>query len=294
MKTGKRVVYQCHTGITDFAVPVWVGDRCAAAILGGQVVLSHTQKQEAFERIATVARQMGVEPHPLIAEYERIKVRTEQELEDIIVAVERVSAYLSKLAREGSVYAAETQLSVPTLHSIRRARTWETMNPADVASSLAGLREQDFTLRLILPFLERAGYENVKYCHGPSEAGCDIRFDHVDPLGARLYYGAQIKITKITGKAGSACCITALIHQAEAALSCHFTDEFTGESVRLDQFWFVSPWDITNRVKKVLNSHDRMPMRPLIRFLTGQGLIAKLKSFVPQLLEAAIMGRGKS
>jgi len=287
MESGKPVIYECHAGVTDFAVPMWVGGKCVGALFGGQMVVDD-QKTKSLGAVEKVASRFGVQGADLVKAYKGSKVYTQKDLYYLIDEVVKVASYFEKLAREKSFYAAESDFASLLPESSGDMRLSETVSAEKLIVLLSALTEQEFTLRLVVPMLERAGYTNVKYCHGRSEAGCDLLFEHMDPLGSRIRYGAQIKMTKIHSRASSLGNVATLLSQAKAALMTSFCNEFTGETIPIDQFWYISPGDVTQDARQMISSHNQNEPRVEIRFLVGQELIEKLKRHVPVLLDGLV------
>ena len=68
--SGKPVIYKCHTGLTDFAVPIMVGRKHVASILGGQV-LTEPPNEEHFRELA---RELGINEDEYLEAVRKIKV----------------------------------------------------------------------------------------------------------------------------------------------------------------------------------------------------------------------------
>lgn len=68
--TGKPVIYNCHSGLTDFAVPIIVNGKHIASILGGQV-LSAPPNEDHFR---TLARELGINEEEYISALKKIKI----------------------------------------------------------------------------------------------------------------------------------------------------------------------------------------------------------------------------
>lgn len=66
---GKPVIYNCHTGLTDFAVPIMVDGQHIASILGGQII-TKPPNQESFK---TIAQELGIDENKYIEALEKIK-----------------------------------------------------------------------------------------------------------------------------------------------------------------------------------------------------------------------------
>ncbi|MCJ7728517.1 MAG: hypothetical protein MUO27_01345 [Sedimentisphaerales bacterium] len=251
---------------------------------------AHIQQKHAFYLPLQVDERKS-----LIELYLKTPARSKADLDLLIKEVMKVSSYFSKLAREKSVYATESTFAFEGRPLQKDMHLCEMMSNDELTSMLAQLSEQEFTLRVVVPCLERAGFTNVRYCHGPSEKGCDLLYDYLAPMGAVFRYGAQIKTKKIHTKADTSGNIKALINQAQSALSSKFYDVFTRKSYGIDQYWIICPYDMTSTAKSVLSSEIGHDLKHAIRFLVGQTLIDKLKRYVPVLLDGMISEKlGKS
>lgn len=69
-KNGKPEIYTCHSGLTDFAVPIKIGGEHVASILGGQV-LTEPPNEEHFRELA---REFGIDEDEYIDAVKQIKV----------------------------------------------------------------------------------------------------------------------------------------------------------------------------------------------------------------------------
>lgn len=67
---GEPVIYTCHTGLTDFAVPIMVAGRHIGSILGGQVL---TQKPDE-KHFRKIAKELGVDENEYIESLKKIKI----------------------------------------------------------------------------------------------------------------------------------------------------------------------------------------------------------------------------
>lgn len=74
---GEPVIYSCHTGLTDFAVPIVVQGKHIASILGGQVLTS--EPDEAHFR--QVARDLGIDEEAYVKEVMKLKVLTPENVQ---------------------------------------------------------------------------------------------------------------------------------------------------------------------------------------------------------------------
>ena len=69
-QTHKPVIYTCHTGLTDFAVPIIVNGEHIGSILGGQVLT----EQPDEEHYRAIARDLVIDEDEYIVALRKIKV----------------------------------------------------------------------------------------------------------------------------------------------------------------------------------------------------------------------------
>lgn len=69
-KRGEPVIYRCHTGLTDFAVPIIVEGKHVGSILGGQVLTEEPDE----EHFRAVARDLGINEDEYIQAVKKINI----------------------------------------------------------------------------------------------------------------------------------------------------------------------------------------------------------------------------
>ena len=69
-------VYHCHSGLTDFSIPIVVEDMILGKVVGGQVL----DKEPDEETFRAVARQIGVDPDTYIRALREVPVRSEDSI----------------------------------------------------------------------------------------------------------------------------------------------------------------------------------------------------------------------
>lgn len=69
-ESGKPIIYTCHSGLTDFAVPIVVDGQHLGSILGGQV-LTETPDESYFRGIA---KELGINEDDYIAALKKVKI----------------------------------------------------------------------------------------------------------------------------------------------------------------------------------------------------------------------------
>lgn len=67
---GKTVFYDCHSGLKNFVVPIMVGEKPIASIIGGQVLTEPPNE----EHLRTLARELGIDEDEYIDAVKQIKV----------------------------------------------------------------------------------------------------------------------------------------------------------------------------------------------------------------------------
>lgn len=74
------VIFQCHTGLTNFIVPIILNDKHMASILGGQVLLNSPDEKN-FRQIA---KSYGIDEKQYIDAAKDLKIFSEEKLKRII------------------------------------------------------------------------------------------------------------------------------------------------------------------------------------------------------------------
>lgn len=67
---GKTVFYDCHSGLKNFVVPIMVGEKPIASIIGGQVFTEPPNE----EHLRTLARELGIDEDEYIDASKQIKI----------------------------------------------------------------------------------------------------------------------------------------------------------------------------------------------------------------------------
>ena len=95
-KSGKPVIYTCHSGLTDFAVPIIVGGQHIASILAGQV-LTEPPNEEHFRELA---RELGIDEEKYIKALKKIKVVPRESVEAAANFLYLVANAVSKIGHK--------------------------------------------------------------------------------------------------------------------------------------------------------------------------------------------------
>lgn len=92
----KPVIYDCHTGLTDFAVPIVVAGQHIASILGGQVLTSKPD-EESFRK---VAQELGINEEEYINEMHKIKIIPKETVDAAAQLMYLVANAISEIAHK--------------------------------------------------------------------------------------------------------------------------------------------------------------------------------------------------
>lgn len=93
-KTGEPVIYDCHTGLRDFAVPIVVAGEHIASILGGQV-LTKEPNEENFRQIA---RELKINEDDYIKQLRKIKIVSPERVEAAANFLYLIANAISKIS----------------------------------------------------------------------------------------------------------------------------------------------------------------------------------------------------
>lgn len=103
IKEGKPMIFSCHLGLINFAVPVVLDGKYMACVIGGQV-LSEQPDEKHFKQ---VANELGINEEDYIAEMKKIKILSAEKIKAItdllflvtnsVVAISHTNGQLKKL-----------------------------------------------------------------------------------------------------------------------------------------------------------------------------------------------------
>lgn len=110
---GKPYLYQCHSGLVDFSVPIMVGDQYLGAILCGQVKLAEGQDELDFVTAQDTSWQAD---ERLAAMFEAVQVSEVSKLHSIAETLFEIATYL---VEKEYVNTLRTALHESELQSIR-------------------------------------------------------------------------------------------------------------------------------------------------------------------------------
>lgn len=93
-KEGKPIIYDCHAGLTDFAVPIMLNGNHIASILGGQV-LTREPDENQFRK---TGNKLGIDEDLYIEELKKIKILSKEQVQSTADLLFIFSNYISELA----------------------------------------------------------------------------------------------------------------------------------------------------------------------------------------------------
>lgn len=93
---GEPVIYDCHTGLTDFAVPIMLNGKHIASILGGQI-LTHPPNIEHFKKIA---KEIGINENEYIEAVKKINIVPLEQVKAAAELMYVVANTISELAHK--------------------------------------------------------------------------------------------------------------------------------------------------------------------------------------------------
>lgn len=91
---GEPVIYKCHTGLTDFAVPIMLEGKHIGSILGGQI-LTEPPDEEQFRKIA---REIGVNEDEYVCAVKKIRVIPIEEIKSAAALLFMVANSVSNMS----------------------------------------------------------------------------------------------------------------------------------------------------------------------------------------------------
>ena len=116
--------------------------------------------------------------------------------------------------------------------------------------------ESIFTKELVIPLVQKMGFQHVRYNHGTTEFGRDILFSELDRFGNSRRYAAQVKAGDIRGGANSL--IDAIIAQIDDAFSMPVQGPGQAKNYHISELFIITSGKISeNAVKKINEKIDR-------------------------------------
>lgn len=182
----------------------------------------------------------------------------------------------------------------------RRFSPEELRQRKQVEEFLVSASEDEFTSSLLKPFFESCGFQKVVVLGHKEkilEFGKDLWMKFRLPTGHWLYFGAQVKRTKLDARGGSGDAnIATVLDQVRMALSNPVFDHDLNRKVLLDHLFVISSNDITRAAQQWLVEQLDATQRRTIIFMDRTELIehsARIIHLLP-FSETTVTGSGDS
>lgn len=160
----------------------------------------------------------------------------------------------------------------------------------DISEKLAKIQSYDergLREKVLMRLLVDMDYQDVRICHGSTEAGKDIVFWKEDELGDRIWTALVVKTTKITGKADDMnSSLFAVCNQVEQVFNEPYTNPRNTSKVRIDRCWVVTSSNITSAAtQKAMYKFRKSNLDRVVKFLSGQDIVRLLDQYAPNFFE---------
>lgn len=139
--------------------------------------------------------------------------------------------------------------------------------------------ESYFTTDLLIPLLQKMGFDHVRYTHGTQEFGRDILFSEVTAFGEHRYCAVQVKVGNISGRSNSL--IDTIVGQIDDAFSMPIEGLGQSHLCHISEMYIVTSGRFCeNAIKKL---HHKIPgsLRGSIIFLDKNDLEWLVKRYWP-------------
>jgi hypothetical protein len=130
--------------------------------------------------------------------------------------------------------------------------------------------ESDFVQRLLIPVLERLGFERVTNYHGAREFGKDLVFGETDKFGHHVYHGLQAKYVASISQSEA----HYLVRDAEEAFAMAFRHPTKGTEERISTFHVVNGGSIADNAKDFFYARLIPKFGPNVRLFDGSEVVA--------------------
>lgn len=120
---GKPLIYTCHSGLTDFAVPIMLNGKHIGSILGGQV-LTRNPNEEHFR---SVARELGINEDEYIEALGKVKIISPEQVKAISRLLFLTANSISEIASRNYNLIKKNKRDILVSKTIEVIRS--TLNP---------------------------------------------------------------------------------------------------------------------------------------------------------------------
>ena len=94
VEKGKPVLYTCHAGLTNFAVPIMSGEKAVGCFIGGQVL----KKEPDLEHVHQIAVELQVDTQECVEAAKRIDIKEQKEVDNALEIITIIADILSDMA----------------------------------------------------------------------------------------------------------------------------------------------------------------------------------------------------
>lgn len=151
--------------------------------------------------------------------------------------------------------------------------------------TLQSLQEDELTELVIIPLLQKLGFDDIDYTHGVLERGKDIVFTRRDPLSDPKYIGATVKAHKLDGNVQSSRSMSAVYYQVRQAIDSPFVIPRNGRRVILSEIYVITSHPISQQaIQSISASLVRDGSR--VTFIDGSKLLSLVEKHLPDILKS--------
>lgn len=171
----KPMIYSCHSGLTDFAVPIMIEGKHIGSILGGQV-LTREPDEEHFR---SLARELGINENEYIEAVRNIRIISPERVEAAAQLLFIVANSISEIALKNFELIKKNQRNLLLNKTIEIVRS--SLNPEEIKEHFVEITanyfnadrclfvDYDITNEKFIPFrLERLKSPDIKSLLGVS------------------------------------------------------------------------------------------------------------------------------
>jgi hypothetical protein len=149
-------------------------------------------------------------------------------------------------------------------------------------SKLGSIDEKTLRESVLVPLLNRIGFQTVTVYHGPTERGKDIICFDYDRLGSREYLAVVAKATDLDGSVSSSDSLREVLYQIEQCFDVPYEDLFGMTRITMDRVWVVTSRRIIPGAAGSVADHlKKGNLSKLVRFISGEQLAQLIDRHYP-------------
>lgn len=133
------------------------------------------------------------------------------------------------------------------------------------------VNEKSFTQEVVIPLLNKLGFEGVHYNHGANEFGRDIIFSRINEFNEKKYCAVQVKVGNLSGKVRGE--IDEIIQQLDDAFSMpvHLLNE--PNDVYISEMIVVTSGKLTENAKQKIKHKINKTIAGSLTFLDKESIM---------------------